>query len=69
MPVVKVKENEPFDVALVKKQVFCLKFVVANIMKNQQQNVSAKKLQQLSVMPRNWLAKTRVALVCTKIHE
>ena len=50
MPVIKVRENEPFDVALrrfklhAKKQVFWRKFVVVSSMKNRLPNVSALKL-------------------------
>ena len=53
MPVIKVRENEPFDVALrrfkrscEKKQVFWRKFVVVSSMKNRLPNVSALKLLQ-----------------------
>ena len=48
MPVIKVRENEPFDVALrpAKKQVFWRKFVVVSSMKNRLPNVSALKLLQ-----------------------
>lgn len=48
MPVIKVRENEPFDVALrrfkrsCEKQVFWRKFVVVSSMKNRLPNVSAK---------------------------
>lgn len=52
MPVIKVRENEPFDVALrrfkrsCEKQVFWRKFVVVSSMKNRRPNVSALKLLQ-----------------------
>jgi len=58
MPSVKLKENEPFDVALrrfkrsCEKQAFCLKYVVANSLKNQQLSVSVRKLLLLSVTKR-----------------
>lgn len=51
MPVVKVKENEPFDVALrrfkrsCEKAVYFQKCVVVNSTKSQLQSVSARKLQ------------------------
>ncbi len=43
MPVIKVRENEPFDV---RKQAFWLKFVVVSFMKNLLPNVSALKRLQ-----------------------
>lgn len=72
MPVIKVRENEPFDVALRRFKRSCEKAgVLAEVRRrefyeNRLPNVSALKRQQLSVTPRNWLAKTHAALVCTK---
>ena len=56
MPVIKVRENEPFDVALrrfkrscEKKQVFCLTFAAANSTKSQLLFVNAlKRLRKTS---------------------
>jgi hypothetical protein len=50
MPVIKVRENEPFDVALRRFKRSCEKagvlgkFVVVSSMKNQRPNVNALKL-------------------------
>ena len=63
MPVIKVRENEPFDVALRRFKRSCEKAgVLAEVRRrefyeNRLQNVSALKRLLLSVTPRNWLAK------------
>ena len=71
MPAVKVKENEPFDVALrrfkrsCEKAVYWLKFVAANFMRSQLLSVSAKQLLLLSVTPRKFSANSAAPFVCT----
>ena len=71
MPVIKVRENEPFDVALRRFKRSCEKAgVLAEVRRrefyeNQRLYVNALKHLLLSVTLRNWLAKTHVALVCT----
>lgn len=71
MPVIKVRENEPFDVALRRFKRSCEKAgVLAEVRRrefyeNQRLNANALKHLLLSVMPRNWLAKTHAVLVCT----
>lgn len=71
MPVVKVRENEPFDVALRRFKRSCekagilLKCVVVSTTKNQLQFANALKQQLKSVTLRSLLAKTLVAFACT----
>ncbi len=72
MPAVKVKENEPFDVALrrfkrscEKKPVYWLKFVAANFTRSQLLSVSVKQQPLLSVTPRKFSANSAAPFVCT----
>ena len=67
MPVIKVRENEPFDVALRRFKRSCEKFVVANVMKSQLGNVNVKKQLQLNAQRRKFLVRTLVTFACTKI--
>jgi hypothetical protein len=70
MPAVKVKENEPFDVALrrfkrsSKKPVFWLKFVAANFTRSRLLSVSVKQQLLLSVTPRKYSANSAAPFVC-----
>lgn len=71
MPVIKVRENEPFDVALrrfkrsCEKPVSCPKFVAVSSTRSRLPFVSAPKRLLLSVTPRSCLAKTHVVSACT----
>lgn len=73
MPVIKVRENEPFDVALRRFKRSCEKAgILAEVRRrefyeNRPPNVSALKRLLLNVTLRNWLAKTHAALVCTNL--
>lgn len=71
MPAVKVKENEPFDVALrrfkrsCEKPVFWLKFAAANFTRSRLLSVSVKQQLLLSVTRRKFSASSAAPFVCT----
>ncbi|CST17881.1 30S ribosomal protein S21 [Shigella sonnei] len=71
MPVIKVRENEPFDVALRRFKRSCEKAgVLAEVRRREfyEKPTTERKRAKASavnVTRRNWLAKTHAALVCT----
>lgn len=75
MPAVKVKENEPFDVALrrfklpAKKRVYFLKYVVASTTRSRPLFVSAKQPLPLSVISRSFSGNSASSSVCTKLYR
>ncbi len=75
MPVIKVRENEPFDVALRRFKRSCEKAgVLAEVRRREfyEKPTTERKRAKASAVKRhakNWLAKTHAALVCTNIPE
>ena len=77
MPVIRVRENEPFDVALRRFKRSCEKAgILADVRAREfyekpttvrKRAVSALRLLPSSVMLRRWLARMHVVLVCTKV--
>ncbi|MBC0628042.1 30S ribosomal protein S21 [Escherichia coli] len=75
MPVIKVRENEPFDVALRRFKRSCEKAgVLAEVRRREfyEKPTTERKRAKASAVKRhakntrrNWLAKTHAALVCT----
>ncbi len=69
MPSVKIKDNEPFDVALRRFKRSCEKAGIlaeAKLMKSPQPYVSARLLPLLSVTPKKFSAKIASSSACTK---
>ena len=65
MPVIKVRENESFDVALRRFKRSCEKFVLVNSTKNQRQFVNVKMPLAQNVTQNALLVKTHVIHVYT----
>lgn len=74
MPAVKVKENEPFDVALrrfkrsCEKPVFWLKFVAANFTRSRLRSVSARQQLLSNATPRKSSANSAAPFVCINLQ-